>query len=209
MGMLIDLTKCIGCRACQVACKQWNGLPAARTRFNPGFTSPPTRNAYTWTTVERLPCVSGDRQRARFVKIQCLHCEQPACVQACLGGALQKTEAGPVIVNRDQCVGCLHCTDACPYGIPRHLTDRAVPKMQKCSMCADRLAAGLQPACAATCPTGAILFGERSELLQVAHERIAVGQYRDCVYGEQPGCGSSVLYLSDVPLNLSARSHTN
>ncbi len=205
-GMLIDLTKCIGCRGCQVACKQWNDLPAEETSVGTEFTNPQQRSAYTWTIVEFLTTEYNGRTLSTFTKTQCMHCEHPACESVCIGGAIQKTEAGPVIVNHDDCIGCRYCQVACPFGVPKYEFDKVVPKMQKCTMCYDRIEAGMEPACAATCPNGAILFGEREELLQIARERIAGGngRYIDHIYGEHEVGGTAVLYLSPVPLDLTA-----
>lgn len=204
-GMLIDLTKCIGCRGCQVACKQWNNLHAVDTQFNPEFTNPPVRTAYTWTTVEFLTTELNGKTLSTFTKTQCLHCEHPACESVCIGAAIKKTADGPVIVNHDKCIGCRYCQVACPFGVPKYEFDKAVPKMQKCTMCADRVSAGMQPACAATCPNGAILFGEREALLKTAKERIAKGKgkYIDHVYGEHEVGGTAVIYLSGVPLEFT------
>ncbi|HYG60685.1 MAG TPA: 4Fe-4S dicluster domain-containing protein [Symbiobacteriaceae bacterium] len=204
-GMLIDLTKCMGCRGCQVACKQWNDLPAEETSIGTEFTNPQTRSAYTWTLVEFMTTKVDGKTLSTFTKTQCLHCEHPACESVCIGAAIKKTAAGPVTVDHDKCIGCRYCQVACPFHVPKYEFDKAVPKMQKCTMCADRQEAGLQPACAQTCPANAILFGERSELLKLAHDRIAKGngKYIDHVYGETEVGGTSVMYLSGVPLDLT------
>lgn len=205
-GMLIDLSKCMGCRGCQVACKQWNDLPAEETSIGTEFTNPQTRSAYTWTLVEFMTKEVEGRTLSTFTKTQCLHCLHPACESVCIGAAIKKTEAGPVIVNHDKCIGCRYCQIACPFGVPKYEFDKAVPKMQKCTMCADRIDAGMKPACAQTCPSNAIIFGERDELLKMAHDRIAKGKgkYIDHVYGENEVGGTSVLYISSVPLDLTA-----
>jgi formate dehydrogenase iron-sulfur subunit len=205
-GMLIDLTKCVGCRGCQVACKQWNNLPAEETSVGTEFTNPQTRSAYTWTLVEFKTFDIEGKTVSTFTKTQCLHCEHPACESVCIAKAIEKTELGPVVVDYDKCIGCRYCQVACPVNVPKYQYDKVFPKMQKCTMCYDRVSNGMQPACAATCPNGAIKFGDREELLKVARQRIAAGhgKYVDHIYGEKELGGTSVLYISGVPLTETA-----
>jgi len=200
-AMLTDLTKCIGCRACQAACKQWNELPAETTRNNGSYENPLQRSAKTWTTVTFNEVTVGGEFAWIFARRQCMHCQEPACAAACIVGALHKTSDGPVLYDDHKCIGCRYCMLACPFQVPTFEWDKPVPFVRKCTMCADRLAEGLEPACAKTCPTGAILFGERDELLQEAHARIEAnpGKYVDHVYGENEVGGTSMLYLSPVP----------
>jgi len=201
-GMLIDLTKCMGCRSCQVACKQWNNLPAEKTSFNESFTNPPALSAYTFTNVEfHLLEESSGKLDWVFVKRQCLHCQDPACVSACPVEALYKTEKGAVAYDVDKCMGCRYCMVACPFEIPKFEWDKTYPAIAKCDLCSDRLEAGLAPACATACPTGAITFGEREELLKEARARMAKepGKYINHIYGEKEVGGTGVLYLSSVP----------
>lgn len=199
-GMLIDLTKCMGCRSCQVACKQWNNLPTTSTSFNPDWSNPPGLSANTWTRLDFHLSEEGDDLKWRFVKQQCMHCDEPACESACFVHALTKTPEGPVVYNADICVGCRYCMVACPFSIPKYQWDARFPKVQKCDLCAGRQAAGLQPACAAACPSGAIKFGGRAALLEEAWGRIrgSNGKYVKRVFGEKEVGGTSVLYLSDV-----------
>jgi formate dehydrogenase iron-sulfur subunit len=200
-GMLMDLTKCIGCRGCQAACKQWNDLPAEATNNWGSYENPPRRSAKTWTTITFNEVTDGDEFAWVFAKRQCMHCEDPACAAACIVGALHKTPEGPVIYDDYKCIGCRYCTLACPYGVPTFEWDTPVPYIRKCTMCVDRLAEGMQPACAKTCPSGAILFGERNELLQDARSRIQAhpGKYVDHIYGEKEVGGASMLYISHIP----------
>ncbi|MDQ1300949.1 MAG: formate dehydrogenase iron-sulfur subunit [Chloroflexota bacterium] len=200
-GLLIDTTKCVGCRGCQVACKQSNDLPADRTGFRPVRTNPPDLTAHTWCLVEfhETP-KAGERLAWRFVKRQCMHCLEPACVSVCPVGALQKTAEGPVIYAANRCIGCRYCMTACPFNVPKYEWDSAAPLISKCIMCAARLADGEQPACAKACLTGAVKFGQRAALLTEAHGRIAAqpDRYVDHVYGEHEVGGTGVLYLADV-----------
>ncbi len=199
-AMLIDLNRCIGCRSCQVACKQWNDLPAETTRNQGSYENPPRRSAKTWTTVTFNEVEIGDRFAWVFAKRQCMHCQQPACAAACIVGALHKTPEGPVLYDDYKCIGCRYCTLACPFGVPTFEWDKPVPYIRKCTFCADRLENGEEPACAKACPTDAIQFGERNELLQIAHTRIEAHpeRYVNYVYGENEVGGTSVLYISPV-----------
>ncbi len=200
-AVLYDATKCIGCRACQVACKQWNELPAEHTTQAGTYENPPKTSAYTFTKIRFNEVEDEGRFRWVFAKVQCMHCEHPACVAACLVGALQKTENGPVVYDDHKCIGCRYCMVACPFGIPSYEWDKPLPWIRKCTFCADRQSVGLKPACVTTCPTGALKFGEREELITEARERIAAvpGKYVDHIYGEKEIGGTSWLYLSPVP----------
>lgn len=189
-AMLYDATRCAGCRVCEAACKECNNLP-----LEP---EPPSRlTARTWTIIQLYKGEEG----SSFVKRQCMHCEHPACVAACPVGALEKTADGPVIYHDNKCIGCRYCMMACPFGVPTFDWFEPVPYIRKCSFCADRLAAGLEPACVAACPTGALKFGKRDELIAEARERIAdqPSKYVDQIYGEAEVGGTSWLYLSSVP----------
>lgn len=201
-GLLVDTTKCIGCRGCQVACKQSNDLAAEQTEFRPIRTNPPDLTARTWSLVEFHEVPQTDTRVAwRFVKRQCMHCLEPACVSVCPVGALQRTAEGSVVYLANRCIGCRYCMTACPFNVPKYEWNSPAPLIRKCVMCAERLAEGEQPACAKACPTGATKFGDRAELLAEAHQRIRSepARYVDYVYGEREVGGTAVLYLSDVP----------
>lgn len=128
-----------------------------------------------------------------------MHCLDPACASAWFVGALHKTAEGIVDYDYSRCVGCRYCMIACPFGVPKLQWDRSLPYIRKCVMCIDRVREGMKPACASACPTGAIMFGEREELLKEARNRIAGGGYVNHIYGEKEAGGTSVLYISDVP----------
>ncbi|HXV77100.1 MAG TPA: 4Fe-4S dicluster domain-containing protein [Candidatus Polarisedimenticolaceae bacterium] len=185
-AILNDLTRCIGCEACVWACREVNELPVDERadRLSSGALS----------AVERR----GDV----FVRRQCMHCLEPACVSVCPVAALHKTPEGPVVYDASRCIGCRYCMIGCPFGIPRYEWDDPTPKVQKCTMCfARRLQHGEQPACTAACPTGAALFGDRDALIEEAQRRIREepDRYVDHVYGVQEAGGTSVIYLSAVP----------
>lgn len=200
-GVLYDATKCIGCRACQVACKQWNELPAETTINEGTYENPPKMSAYTFTKIHFAEIEDDGKFRWVFAKLQCMHCEHPACVEACIVGALEKTEDGPVTYDDRKCIGCRYCQLACPFGVPNFEWDKPLPWIRKCTFCADRQGGGLKPACVTTCPTGALKFGERDELITEARGRITdqPDKYVDYIYGEKEAGGTSWMYLSPVP----------
>jgi len=184
-GLLYDATQCIACDACSQACKEENHLPGPIEKIT---------TAYTWTAV-LTP------REGVHVRSLCMHCLEPTCVSVCPVGALSKTAAGPVVYDAGRCIGCRYCIMACPFGVPKYQWDRAVPVVGKCTMCTEKVAAGQPTACAAVCPTGATLFGDRETLLGEARARIRdnPGQYVDHVYGADEAGGTSVLMLSGVP----------
>ncbi len=200
-AVLIDTSKCIGCRGCQVACKSWNDLPGKRTTFSDTWTNPQFLDSQNYTRVifREMSQPGGDLQW-QFVKRQCMHCLTPACASACPVGALVRLPDGPVVYDDDKCIGCRYCMMACPFQIPKFEWESAVPLVRKCTFCADRQANGQEPACTASCPTDSLLFGERDKLLKEAHRRIGAspGKYHHQVYGERTGGGTSMLYLTTV-----------
>lgn len=192
-AILTDVTKCIGCLKCVEACKEVHHLGNDVPRIwdkNDGL------SAENWTSVIQKP-------DDHFVRKQCRHCVDPACVSVCPVGAMHKTELGPVIYESYKCLGCRYCMMACPFGIPRYDWDETVPHVEKCIMCYDRIIEGKQPACTEACPTGATIFGDRDALLKEAHRRIKAnpGKYKDRVWGEHEVGGTSVLYVSDIDLD--------
>jgi formate dehydrogenase iron-sulfur subunit len=197
VGVLVDTTRCIGCRSCEFACASANGLPEPDGATVPG----PDRDTSTtqWTVVKGYE-VGG---RSITVKRQCMHCLQPACTSACLTKAMYKTADGPVTWTGGKCMGCRYCMVACPFDVPKFEYHSAVPRIQKCQMCSTRVAAGQQPACAASCPAQALTFGRRGNLLEEARHRIYTepGRYVSTIYGEHEAGGTGWLYLSAVPFD--------
>jgi Fe-S-cluster-containing dehydrogenase component len=194
-AMLQDTTRCIGCQACEIACTEKNGFPAPEKE-------PETKNQRS-TGNEALTVVNAHKtdKGIVFAKEQCMHCEQPACVSACLVNAMYKTDAGPVIWREDKCMGCRYCMVACPFDVPKFEYGSLNPKINKCVMCFDRLREGQVPACSEACPQEAILFGKRGELLDIARIRISdhPSEYVRHIYGEHEVGGTNVLYLAGVP----------
>lgn len=193
-AILTDTTLCTGCESCVQACKQSNKLgPDVPRRWKRNIHD---LSSTRYTTILRQAGGQNVRQ-------QCRHCAEPACVSACLIGAMQKTKEGPVIYDGDRCMGCRYCMVACPYGIPRYDWEQAVPYVQKCNMCYSRLQQGQQPACIETCPEKASIFGPRDKLIAEAKSRIAAHpeKYQNRVYGETEIGGTLVLYISDIPLD--------
>jgi formate dehydrogenase iron-sulfur subunit len=200
-AMLIDTTRCIGCRACQVACKSWHDRTGEPTVFSETWSNPRFLSSQLYTRMIFREVARPDGKLDwYFVKRQCMHCLDPACASVCPVGALVKMKDGAVLYNDDRCIGCRYCMMACPFQVPKFEWHSAVPLVRKCDFCADRQALGLAPACATTCPTGTVLYGERSELLQEAHRRVGAnpGKYYPEVYGEKIVGGTSWLYLTAV-----------
>ncbi len=203
-AMLIDETRCTGCRACQIACKQWNDLPAEVTRNRGSYQNPAALSAKTWNLIEFREIERAGKVGFYFLKRACMHCEHPACASVCPVGALYKTPEGPVIYDDSKCIGCRYCMAACPFNVPAFDWDKGLlgqPVIRKCNFCIDRLQAGMQPACAKACPARAINFGEREQLIAAAEARIqqTPARYVDHVYGKTEAGGTSILYLSSVP----------
>jgi formate dehydrogenase iron-sulfur subunit len=189
-AMLYDATLCVGCRSCEVACKEQNGLP-----LDPE--PPQDLSAETWTVIKQYRA----EDEASFRKYQCMHCLYPGCVSVCTVGALKKSEAGPVVYDANKCIGCRYCQYGCPFGVPRFEWDKPLGLIGKCDFCASRIADGLVPACAEACPVGALSFGTRAEMIEEAYSRLRErpDHYVSHVYGEMEGGGTSILILASVP----------
>ncbi len=183
-AMLIDLTLCVGCNACQTACKEENQLPPNEEKYL-SLTAFTALSKYSDVHVRRL----------------CQHCAVPTCVSVCPVGALAKRAEGPVAYDAEKCIGCRYCLQACPFHVPKYEWSSTKPRIQKCRFCAPRLAKGQQPACAEACPTAATLFGDREALLVEATRRITVEptKFIPRVYGKDDVGGTSMFYLSAVP----------
>ncbi len=187
-AFLFDATRCIDCRACMVACSVENKIDMDKTRI--------------WVAGVGLKGEFPKLTRASMV-YHCMHCNAPDCLSACPVGAYSKREDGPVLYNKDKCIGCRYCMNACPFGVPHFDYDKGLVEgafIDKCTFCPQRIDIGLEPACVATCPTDALVYGERADLVKEAHSRIQAhpGRYVDHVYGEFENGGTSYLILSHV-----------
>jgi Fe-S-cluster-containing dehydrogenase component len=196
MAVLHDITRCIGCRKCEGACNKVNELPAPDKPFDDLKVLEEKRR----TTPKAYTVVNQfGAQAPTFVKQQCNHCLEPACASACFVKAFTKTPEGAVIYNADVCVGCRYCMIACPFEIPTYEYDQPfTPRVMKCTLCYPRISKGLLPGCVEACPTEALVFGQRKELIKVANQRIAQypDRYVDHIYGEKEMGGTSWLYLT-------------
>lgn len=203
-AVLTDTTMCIGCRLCEAACNKANGLPEPEVPFSDQSVFEVKRrpDSHALTVVNRYEV--PDWEQTVFRKVQCMHCNEPACVSACLVGALKKTPEGAVLYNEGLCIGCRYCMSACPFTMLAYeYDDPLTPAIRKCLMCHQRLVEGEAPACATACPTKATIFGKRAELLDIARERIrqSPDKYVNHIYGEKEAGGGSWLYLASVPFD--------
>lgn len=196
IGLLYDSTRCIGCKACVVACKQANDLPIDTHLMGEGlYDAPDGLNEFTKTVIQ----LYKDDSESAFVKKQCMHCVDPACVNACMIGALKKeADTGLVWWRSDRCVGCRYCQVACPFQVPKFEWSKKIPKIVKCELCRHRLEDGKQPGCTEVCPREAVIFGKTRDLLADAKARIAANpdKYNAKVYGETDVGGTQCLYLA-------------
>jgi Fe-S-cluster-containing dehydrogenase component len=198
-GMLYDATICVGCNACTNACREENGT-TPETDARKLYDAPKELSADTWTLIQLY---QENNEEYSFVKRQCMHCVDPACVSGCPVHALTKTESGAVFYDPDRCIGCRYCMYTCPFHIPRFEWDERIPVVAKCTLChGTRLSKGnFSTACSDRCPTGALIFGKRRDLIADAEGRMEAepGRYVDHIYGKDDVGGTDVMYLSAVP----------
>jgi Fe-S-cluster-containing dehydrogenase component len=203
-GLLHDTTLCVGCRSCEVACKQVNDLPPypGQAVGEKSVYEGERRTTDTSLTVVNRYREAEGTTPAVYRKLQCMHCNEPCCAAVCPVRAFEKTPEGPVLYHADVCMGCRYCVMACPYYALAYEYDNPLtPRVMRCTMCYPRIKEGLVPGCAEACPMGAITFGRRDELLKVARERIRKNpeRYVDHVFGEHEFGGTSWLVLAGVP----------
>lgn len=208
VGVLVDTTLCIGCRKCEEACNRRNRLLRPERPFSDrdvfrAFRRP---DADAFTVVNQFPgspFPDQGEQGQTYAKLQCMHCLWPSCVSACIVGAMQRAADGAVVYDPTICIGCRYCMVACPFEVPAYeYRDPVKPRVRKCEMCTDVAAGtGANPACAAACPTEALVFGKRADLLVMARERISKrpDRYLPHIYGENEVGGTSWLYLTGRP----------
>ena len=203
MGVLVDTTVCIGCRRCEWACKKAHNLPAGDIESYSDESvfqqmRRPGNDGYT--RVNRYDNV-WDSNKPTNVKVQCMHCDKPACVSACIVGAFSKQENGAVIWDTDMCIGCRYCMVACPFQIPTFEYDKAIqPNIHKCDFCYERTKDGLLPGCVEICPVEALTYGKRRDLIEVADKRIKLfpDRYINKIYGFTEVGGTSWMYLANT-----------
>jgi len=202
MGVLVDTTVCVGCRNCEWACKEAHNLPAGNldshedrkvleTKRRPDHTALTVINEYSPGKNSNLPL---------DVKVQCMHCDHPACVSACIVGAFEKHENGTVTWDTDMCIGCRYCMAACPFQVPAFEYEKALnPQIMKCDFCFERTKEGKLPACVNICPAEALTYGTRTELVKIARDRIKRNpdRYVDHIFGEYEVGGTSWMYLAN------------
>ena len=197
VGVLVDTTRCIGCRSCEVACSETWGNFVPDTKNDNAFDQRRDTSEKQFTVVNRFSTEKGEV----FVKRQCMHCWQAACVAMCLVNAMYKTKEGPVTWNGDKCMGCSFCMVACPFDIPKAEYLSWNPRIMKCHMCYERLQEGKKPACVEACPTDTLMFGQKRDLMEIARHRVYShpDKYVHHIYGENEAGGTGWLYLSAVP----------
>ena len=202
MGVLVDTTVCVGCRNCEWACKKAHGLPT------PPLDTYQDRSVFEQMRRPDDATVTVVNETARgnpggspvYVKVQCMHCDHPACVSACIVGAISKEEDGSVVWDTDKCIGCRYCMVACPFQVPSFDYSTALrPDIRKCDFCHERTQEGKVPACVEICPVEALTYGPRVELIKVARARIQSNpdRYVNHIYGEYEAGGTSWLYIAN------------
>lgn len=186
-ALLVTPEACIGCRACQVACKSWNQLPPIKTKNNGSYQNPPDLASGIFNIIQYSEVPSKETPvRWLFVSRRCMHCDDAGCIKICPSGALYKTAEGAVAYDRNKCIGCKLCVNACPFDVPRYDTEG---KIAKCHLCVDRISNAMTPACVKTCPTGALQYGNRAELIASAKK-----DGFKTIYGEKDLDGLGSIY---------------
>jgi formate dehydrogenase beta subunit len=202
---LVDTSTCIGCKACEVACQEWNDLPPEPTGQTNSYQTLPALTANFWNLITFREHEENGALSWLMRKDQCMHCAEPGCLVACPApGAIVQYTNGVVDFQQDQCIGCGYCMTGCPFDVPKF--NAGTRRVYKCTMCVDRLAVGLQPACVKACPTSCLQFGTKEAMLGVANQRVeqlkANGFANAAVY-DPPGVGGTgvvtVLAFGDRP----------
>lgn len=211
-GVLVDLGDCVGCRLCEYACKKAAGIDAGKLESYDDmsvFQAKRRPGPEAFTVVNAWEPAGGaggttatSPAKPIYTKVNCFHCNHASCVSACIVGALTKEKSGAVVYDSWKCIGCRYCMVACPFQIPTYEYNNALtPQVRKCTFCEARTSKGELPACVKECPRQALTYGKRSDLIALAHEKIAKnpGKYINTVYGEHEAGGTAWLYLSPVP----------
>jgi formate dehydrogenase beta subunit len=197
---LIDTTTCIGCKACEVACVEWNDMPFQETYFDNTYQTMPDTNWNYWNLIKFNESQHADGSFAWLMrKHQCMHCEDPGCLRACpADGAIVQYANGIVDFQQENCIGCQFCVSGCPFNIPKFNPE--TKKVYKCTLCSDRVGAGLEPACIKSCPTGCLHFGTKDDMKFLAEKRATqlrdVSGFKDAgVYDPDTIGGTHVIYV--------------
>ena len=203
MGVLVDTTVCIGCRRCEWACQKAHG-------FEPGdiesyrdesvFEEMRRPGNEDYTKVNRYENPDKPLEPV-YVKVQCMHCDHPACVSACIVGAFSKLQNGSVVWDTDKCIGCRYCMVACPFQIPTFEYEKAIhPDIRKCDFCIERTQQGKLPACVDICPVETMTYGKRRDLIEIAEKRMELypDRYQNKIYGHTEVGGTSWMYLAPM-----------
>ena len=197
---LVDTTTCIGCKACEVACLEWNGYEFRETTFDNTYQTMPDTAWNFWNLIRFNEHENEDGTLSWLMrKDQCMHCEDPGCLAACPAeGAIVQYQNGIVDFNQANCIGCQYCVTGCPFNIPKF--NAATKKVYKCTLCSDRVGAGLEPACIKACPTGCLHFGSKDDMKALAEKRVAQVKantsYQDAgVYDPDGVGGTHVIYI--------------
>ena len=199
VAKLSDVSKCIGCKACQVACMQWNDLRDEVGTCAGTYDNPRDMTDQSWTVMRYAEVESEDRGLEWLIrKDGCMHCEDPGCLKACPApGAIIKYANGIVDFHQENCIGCGYCVTGCPFNVPR--ISKKDSKAYKCTLCSDRVAVGLEPACVKVCPTGSISFGSKEDMKELAAERVSELQergYKNAGLYDPAGVGGThVMYV--------------
>ncbi len=202
-AILYDSTKCTACRGCQVACKQWNEHEGEETENFGSYENPAALSPETWVRMQFIETDHYGKFAWLFSRNACMHCEDASCAIVCPTGAIFKTDEGFVHIDQDWCIGCGNCVHACPFNVPHK--DEHIGTARKCTGCTsvglNRQAEGLDPACVKSCPPDALVFGDRSELVNKGNQRVddlkAKGYNNAYLYGERELGGLHVLYVID------------
>jgi len=213
-GMLVDVSKCIACRSCQIACKQWWKLPAMPTINRGTHENPPDLTFGTWNRIQFKEIENKGKKKWLFTRKACMHCSKAVCVWVCPSYARTYNHLGHVAINKERCIGCGRCTEYCPFNVPRLGQHGASPRFPvkrgparlvsySCIFCMDRLEDGLPPACAKACPTGAIRFGDLTDLVVLGQDRVKelkAGYPKANLYGKNDLGGLKVMFvLTEAP----------
>ncbi len=214
-AILYDATRCTACRGCQVACKQWNendeNVPTTENgvkAVNRGsYENPPDLNPQTWLKLTFHEVERNGKVAWLFNRRSCMHCTDAGCVKVCPNNSVYRNRWGTVSFNKDTCTGCGYCIEACPFGVPQSTRNliTGIAKMDKCTFCTtpglDRIAEGWEPACVKTCPTDALSFGDRDQLVAAGNKRVQdlknKGSANATLYGDKELGGLHVLYVLD------------